>query len=61
MFNKIVLYFQRRRRHSYTQLWEMLYGDDGQGKGYIREYQFAVEVSAVWQHSYEKCQKMHNK
>ena len=34
---------------------------DGQGKGYIREYQFAVEVSAVWQHSYEKCQKMHNK
>jgi hypothetical protein len=54
---KIILYFQRRREHSYTELWEMLYGDGEFNKGLIREYQFAREVSRTWKESYDMCQK----
>jgi len=57
MFNKIILYLQRRRQHSYTELWEMLYGDGDQGKGYIREARFGLEVAAMWKHAFEECQK----
>ena len=60
MLNKIVLYLQRRRQHSYTDLWEMLYGDGDQGKGYIREYRFAMEVAGMWKQSFEECQKRYN-
>jgi hypothetical protein len=57
MLNKMILYFQRRRKHSYTDLWELLYGDDDQSKGYVREYEFSIEVANVWKNLYEKCQK----
>jgi hypothetical protein len=61
VFNKIFLYFQRRRQHSYTDLWEMLYGDGHQGsKGYIREANFAMEVAGMWKQSFEECQKRYN-
>lgn len=61
VLNKIVLYVQRRRKHSYTQLWEMLYGDGTQGsKGYIREANFGLEVAGMWKASFEECQKKYN-
>ena len=62
MFNKILLYLQRRREHSYTELWEMLYGDGTQGStGYLREARFGLEVAATWKQAFEECQKKHEK
>lgn len=54
MFEKIITYIKRRRKRSYNQLWEMLYGDGyGYDKGYIREYNFAMEAAGMWKQAYE--------
>lgn len=57
VLDKIILYFQRRRKHSYTDLWEMLYGDGEFSKGLIREYQFAREISRTWKIEYDRCKE----
>lgn len=57
MMRKLWRYLQRRRQHSYTELWELLYGDDGQGKGYIREADFAWETAVEWRIAFEECER----
>ena len=46
-------YFKRRLKHSYNKLWEMVYGDDDQGKGLLRELNFTTEVATGWKMSYD--------
>jgi hypothetical protein len=54
MILRLLTYLERRKERSYTQLWEMLYGDGyGHDKGYIREYNFAMEVASMWRRAYE--------
>jgi hypothetical protein len=54
MFEKFITYFKRKKERSYTQLWEMLYGDGyGHDKGYIREYNFAMEAAYAWKQAYD--------
>jgi hypothetical protein len=57
MFYKIILYFQRRRKHSYTDLWEMVYGDGEFSKGLIREYEFTQEIAHMWKVEYDRCKE----
>lgn len=58
MIERLATYLKRRRQLSYTQLWEMLYGDSyGHDKGYIREYNFAMEVAAMWRRAYESVRR----
>ena len=51
MIRRFFTYLERRRKHSYTELWEMVYGDGDQGKGLIRDVRFAWEVAAMWKQS----------
>jgi len=48
VIRRFFVYLQRRRQHSYTQLWEMVYGDGDQGTGLLREVRFAWEVAGMW-------------
>ena len=42
-------FFLRRRRHSYNDLWHIVYGGLHEGdKGLLRERLFAVEVLSGW-------------
>jgi hypothetical protein len=54
MIYKIKQYVERRRKHSYTNLWERIYGDplDEGGKGLLREYNFMSQVCGMWANSY---------
>ena len=51
MIRRFLTYLERRRKHSYTELWVMVYGDGDQGKGLIRDASFAWEVAAMWRQS----------
>jgi hypothetical protein len=48
VIRRFFVYLGRRREHSYTQLWEMVYGDGDQGTGLLREVRFAWEVAGMW-------------
>jgi hypothetical protein len=48
----MIKYLKRRPKHSYNDLWEMVYGYE-QYKGLIRELSFYAEVAAGWKTSYE--------
>jgi hypothetical protein len=42
-------FLRRRRKHSYNELWEILYGGRHDGdKGLLREYGFMNEVAVMW-------------
>ena len=59
MIRRFLTYLKRRQERSYTQLWEMLYGDGyGHDKGYIREYNFAMEVAGMWKRAYEEQKRL---
>lgn len=58
MLEKIRTYLYRRRKHSYTEMWEMLYGDGSEGsKGLIREYRFTREIAHMWKVEYDRCKE----
>jgi hypothetical protein len=46
--NDFWVYLRRRKQRSYISLWEDLYGDNDQGKGLYREYDFLQEVAGMW-------------
>jgi hypothetical protein len=48
----MIKYFKRRRKHSYNDLWKMVYGEE-QYKGLIRELNFYAEMANGWKTSYE--------
>jgi len=61
MLERIRTYFYRRRKHSYNEMWEMLYGDGTEGsKGYIRNANFGLEVAGMWKQAYEECRDRYN-
>ncbi len=47
-WDKFLTYLSRRKKKSYTQLWEALYGDGWYEKGLYREYAFTSEICAGW-------------
>lgn len=53
MFDKLITYLDRRKEHSYTQLWEMIYGDGWYDKGLIREHYLMAEAANHWRREYE--------
>lgn len=57
MFDKLITYLKRRKKHSYTQLWEMVYGDGWYEKGLIREHRLMVEAALHWRKAYEELKK----
>jgi hypothetical protein len=48
----MIEYFKRRMKHSYNDLWRLVYGEE-QYKGLVREVGFYAEVADGWKTSYE--------
>jgi hypothetical protein len=52
----MIKYLKRRMKHSYNQLWTMVYGYE-QDKGLLREVAFYAEAANAWKTSYEVVKK----
>jgi hypothetical protein len=48
----MIKYFKRRRKHSYNDLWTMVYGDGWYVKGLARELTFMQDIAGAWKISY---------
>ena len=48
----MIKYFKRRRKHSYNDLWTMVYGDGWHIKGLARELHFTEDIAGGWKVSY---------
>ena len=48
----MIEWIRRRRKHSYNDLWRLVYGEE-QFKGLDRELQFYAGVAGAWKTSYE--------
>ena len=54
-------FFKRRRKHSYNELWEIVYGGRHDGdKGLLREYEFMNDVAVMWAHEAKRLREIVN-
>lgn len=55
----MINWIRRRRRHSYNDLWHMVYGGSHEGdKGLLREYDFLLEIGGGWKQHAELLMKI---